>query len=106
MYLRCDLVNHVPHFSPKKTLPPLKHRPSYGLVSILNFLSSVLIMKTIYFTADFDKHKRYDCPVPCVIDTYNPSISVARYPTNNGADKIAKSLSLKGTTAENREWVR
>ena len=31
MYLRCDLANYMPHFSPKKILPPLKHRPSYGL---------------------------------------------------------------------------
>ena len=31
MCLRCDLANYVPHFSPKKILPPLKHRPSYGV---------------------------------------------------------------------------
>ena len=31
MYLRCDLATYVPQFSPKKILPPLKHRPSYGL---------------------------------------------------------------------------
>ena len=27
MYLRYDLANYMPHFSPKKILPPLKHRP-------------------------------------------------------------------------------
>ena len=31
VYVKCDLANDVPHFSPKKILPPLKHRPSYGL---------------------------------------------------------------------------
>ena len=31
VYLRCDLANYVPHFSPKKIFPPMKHRPSYGL---------------------------------------------------------------------------
>ena len=34
MYLRCDLANYLPHFSPKKILPPLKHRPSYELVLV------------------------------------------------------------------------
>ena len=38
MYLRCDLANYVPHFSPKKILPPLKHRPSYGLEREIKFL--------------------------------------------------------------------
>ena len=32
MHLRCNLANYVLHFSLKKILLPLKHRPSYGLV--------------------------------------------------------------------------
>jgi len=55
---------------------------------------------------DFDKNKRYDCPVPCVIDTYKPSISTAVYPSNNQADMISKKLNLAGSKSENREWVR
>ena len=35
MCLRCNLDNYVPHFSPKKILPPLKQRPSYGLGMII-----------------------------------------------------------------------
>ena len=73
---------------------------------ILKFVLSVLIMKAIYFTATFDKNKKYHCPVPCVIDTYNPSISIARYPSNNQADVMAKRLNLSGTISENRELVR
>ena len=39
MYLRCDLANYVPHFSPKEILPPLKHRPSTDLhCSVFKFI--------------------------------------------------------------------
>ena len=42
MCLRCDLANFVPHFSPKKILPPLKHRPSYGLVGSLAIIDYLI----------------------------------------------------------------
>eukprot|EP00794_Sanderia_malayensis_P005438 gene5438-6117_t len=56
--------------------------------------------------AAFDNNKMYTCPLPCVIDTYLPTLSFAHYPSNKFADKLANETNITGTTTEKRRYIR
>eukprot|EP00112_Aurelia_sp_Birch-Aquarium-sp1_P001930 Seg1212.4 transcript_id=Seg1212.4/GoldUCD/mRNA.D3Y31 product="Acid-sensing ion channel 3" protein_id=Seg1212.4/GoldUCD/D3Y31 len=55
---------------------------------------------------NFDKYKKYSCPLPCVIDTYYPMLSASVFPANIEADRLAAHHKLNGTTLEKRTWIR
>eukprot|EP00795_Rhopilema_esculentum_P012217 gene12217-2846_t len=62
--------------------------------------------KDWFMPAQFDLTQNYSCPLPCIIDSYTPTLSFARFPANNLADKMAKRLNISGTKAEQRGWIR
>lgn len=77
----------------------------YSLFSTLNnFNQEVRVNES--FSADFDKFKKYSCPLPCVIESFSPKTSFSRFPSNEDSTKISDALKLNGTRAENHKFLR
>eukprot|EP00795_Rhopilema_esculentum_P012244 gene12244-2879_t len=54
---------------------------------------------------DFDKYKKYSCPLPCVIDSFTTKTSFSRFPTHDGSESMAKELNLNGTSRDNHKFL-
>eukprot|EP00794_Sanderia_malayensis_P005606 gene5606-6296_t len=55
---------------------------------------------------EFDKQMKYDCPLPCIMDSYTPSLSLSQFLIDNEAEKIVASLNFTGTKQQKIQQVR
>ncbi|XP_065071439.1 acid-sensing ion channel 1B-like [Rhopilema esculentum] len=56
--------------------------------------------------AEFDKYMKYDCPLPCVMDTYTPSLSLSQFLLDRDVDEIAQDPRFRGAKEMNRKTIR
>lgn len=57
-------------------------------------------------SARFNKFRMYDCPLPCVMDSYVPSLSLSQFKLDDEADKIAAQLNATGTAEAKKTLLR
>ena len=56
--------------------------------------------------ANFDNVQDYHCPIPCEIEEFKLKTSIAQFPSNAEADRIATEKGLTGFPMENRMIIR
>ena len=48
----------------------------------------------------------YDCPLPCVVDTYMPNLSVSQFTLKSDVGDLARQLNITGTDEAKEKSIR
>ena len=67
---------------------------------------TISINELLSFPVEFDRLKKYSCPLPCLIESFTTKTSISRFPTNEDATAISDDLKMNGTRAENHKFLR